>query len=616
MQIERFQQQNRAKEVFETSLRDTRSILAMSLHELLQDSVFREHMTEGARHSLNRNLSGKLSYGQVEKLALYEGCNKLSSSELKKFPVINCLNTLPAGFRWSESELGQGLLSLVLKVKDNKGRNLSLVGEVSLGKDWLVLYPTLNRHVTSLGLAIRPSTLATTAVLAREGQSDGSQYVASLLSLNWIDQNYPLLFKPSVLNHFVYWPLSVLALIFCLTYIFLYLHQVQGVAKQKNHAMQQCKGFFDHESLPFNYKLNEDKSMMGSDFKPLLALVQDGLKALRTAAKEVTEKNSGLEAELQDLKQVMQKRSKRQEDLIANEALAQQVRESVGPLLDVLNKQKKRQLELSSSLQQVLSIDLAKLLAMLDSWQNGLKQKGSRKFIRGLAEQSPSHGPWKNRLEQELAIVNQWGQDALVQLGHSQNDLLTLSYEHEQFISLIDLWHGASKVKSIYQERNFASKQQMIDAFKGLQSFLNLSQTRHWTIECCIPDDCSLPRTLWACTYSVFYHIIMVLKYAGDGESSAKTILVRFKEKAKKNHLIFSVNEDRIWEQRGRDRMWQHMEKVCLLIEGYDMSFKQISAKDGMQVFSLEWASGQTVAETASPLPQPELNKGASLATL
>jgi hypothetical protein len=596
------------------ALTATRTQLAGLMKGVTSDKVLAQNLGWRLSHSAKAALSSKLEKGGLDGLLLVDrNCRELGRASLGgNAPSCPFKNTAPRPdrFAWLADKDGKPpLLTLVSRMAEVRGEELYAVGQVQLSADWLSLHPRLRHHVRTLDLTIGATSAEPQgAIIVAEGVENGVP-LAALVSPSRLDGW--LIRQPvgtGVRANRLLWPCLILAALAAFAWWWRTRQEWRAAATHLADFSNWCRSL-----TPLGDTVTVEP-VVGAHNQVSLSqaqqFVSQALQVKIEAMRGLTVKRHALEDSVKARDAEIQNLERRLSELAELDSLATQLMRTTGSFLTRMQEFHSRAEDVCDVVGGRLAEQSQILEKMIADWQQGIAERGSRKFIRTLAE-TPGEGA---ALHDGTASGDQSGStlldDELKRLGALARDIADLAVgaavdghalvEDAAFAQQIAaFWHGLAMrsddeavCSSLFDPIDDAQQLVKLEAPHAALPFANLLTDDEATL---IPP---VAKPVWA---SALYHVYLCM--AEMAEESGATIATRMRVTDDRVLLVVSLALGQSAHQKRRsDREPHHLEVARSILAPFDISLAVLPTLDGPFPVALSWNIDALTAQAAAAL--------------
>lgn len=574
-----------AKSELELALTETQLGLGARMSALAADAALARHLDWHLSHSVRGTLESRLAPGEVDRLVIMnDSCKELF--QVGKGPHIDCARAqkaatagLAAAFSSGDSENFERL-ALSIRI----GSTL-LIGDVALDDIWLGRHPRLKKQLEQAGLQIErmEKPIAASAIVV--GESSGLRLVTKqaldrFFQLDTSKQSFtggtPQFFNP------LFWPTVAIGLI-CASL---------AVLRSWRRRLRLLHLISDHA-----------EAIMGIDQAQAKAQGQVAADLLSAVRKHIESRNKTTESECQALRDKLTQADIRQKFIeeqrlaletrlaaqVGFESLAAQLQAATRPFLKRLQHLR----DVVENLRDITNTGVIQTAHALSeqilAWHISIQERGSRKFIRSLAETPSMHrseeSALDDQLNQLLALANNLKDQSL----HTNLSSQALLRETEEATKLATHWEAlAAGVTN--RERHITMAEALTEAY-------NLVVASGIPITSFDPGDAgttspSLPAQT---AVSALYHLIASFTIAHSG---GLRLACRMRQEHGRSLMIFSSQGDSLRNTpNSHELQSKHLETAATLLAPHHITLIILPTRSGIAPIALKWE--ETIRATA-----------------
>lgn len=606
-----------ARKAYSESLTETRTQLSGLMKGVSGDRVLAQNLGWRLSHSAKAALSAKLQKGGLDSLLLVDrNCRELGrATQGGSVPTCPFKNDAPRPdrFQWIAGTNDRPpMLSLVSRMSEVRGEELYAIGQVQLSADWLSLHPSLKQHVQRLDLeigSIKPE--AKGAVLAEEGVENGVA-LAALISPNKLDRwliRQPL--DAGSHTNRLLWPCLLLAAAAAGAWWSRGRQEWRAAEMLLNDFSVWCRTLTPlGDGVAIQPVLTNGRRVSLSQAQQF---VSQALQVKIEAMRGLTVKRHALEDAVKQRDGEIQSLERRLSELAELDSLATQLLRTTGSFLSRMDEFHSRAEDMCDIVGGRLAEQSQVLGKMVRDWQQGIAERGARKFIRALAE-TPGHGiALSDGSEPSDASGSTLLDDELRRLGALATDISDLSVgasveshtlvEGAAFAAQIAaFWHGLAlrtddeaPCLSLFEPIDDAQQLVKLEADFTNQPFSNLLSEDEATL---IPP---IAKPVWG---SALYHIYLCMAELADG--SLAPIATRLRVQDDKILLVVSLVGQNAGQKQRSEREPHHLEVARSILAPFAIGLAVLPTLGGPYPVALSWdvsALSTKASATLSQLP-------------
>lgn len=575
-----------AREAYVTALTATRTQLAGLTHRVVNDKTLTQNLNWKLNHSVQSSLEAWVENGGMDQIALFtKGCQEVGRASVERYLSLPCpaeSGGLPDGrFYWTDTD-GIPALALTRKVP---GADAYVLGLVRLDGNWLNIHPDLKRQMQALKLRIGQGKAT---ILLHEGYDSTGTPIASLVSDRSFDR-YLLAAGGRNLadSNPLLWPCLLLAL-FCTACALL------GQRWRRARVRDDLQAFGDWAksltpggeiTLPGKEKLAMTGDLQ-DDLQTAKQMVGHALQLKTDMVHGLTARRGLLETQLKTKEEDIQKLRHRLAELAELDSLAIQLARTTGSFLERMEQFHDEAEDLEAILDTAVHKNAKNLFDVLLDWQEGIAERGARKFLRSLSETPGLNNEKDSLLDEQVMLLLTLTGELADQAKSSAGRAVKLVETSAFATKLAGLWHGlalktnaekicVSLVQPIEEAQGLV---RMEKAFQGVE-FKNLVTDKESEF---IPE---LPKTVWV---SALYHLYLAMAEITVGQD-AKVVSRMRRDQGKILFVIQATAENgKALPKRGEKQAY-HMEISRSILMPFEISLTVLPSLDGPFPVSLAW---------------------------
>lgn len=584
-----------AREGYLAGLTATRTQLAGLMDKAVGDKALVHSLTNKLEHSLKSTLDAQLQKGGLDQLALIGGsCEAQVKAAVERYIPLTCPEGKQATrFFWIVTNDTPSLV-LMRALPDHAGAGQFLLGAVHLNSFWLSKQPELETALTELGITIAPLAPAAPAAasfttILREGEMSNGGYAAALVSNNILDR---LLIgsagKDLAYGNPFLMPILLLAMLTCLLVLVREKALNRRLAQAGHDLVSWAKsvspggGFTAPGKTPI-----ASTGVPAKDLAITKDLIAKAVEVKNEQIHKLGQRRELAEAKIRELSTEILGLQKRLSELAELDSLAIQLGNTSQGFLEHVQDMNLKAEDMSDIAGTEIAERAAMLHNMLMEWQEGVVTRGSRKFIRSLAE-SPGRAKDSTLLDDQIMTIATISGE-LSDLAINASLLAHKIAETSSFSARIaGLWHGialktnSDKVcKSLIPVMEDA--QELIRQnrkYRGV-SFQNLITEES---ACQVPE---IPVTLWQ---SAMFQIYASFAELSSGKSARIVSRIR-KDGARTMFVVHIVGEEGIQLPQRTQRQTYLLEVAKYVLTPFEVKVTALPALEGPFPVALCWGS-------------------------
>jgi len=589
------------RESYVAALNEAQIQLSGLIENVATDKSLKYNIDSKLQHSIKSTLDAQLQTGALDQLTLMSAsCEPLTKSSKARYVPYNCPDSkkIANQFFWITHD-GNPSLALNRNLNDING-GMFLLGMVHLNQTWLGTMPDLDTAFKKLNLTIGGEGV----VIYGKNPREHATFAAPLISQHRLDK-YLLKTQSTTLdyrNPFLV-PCLVLALLICIFVIareFVFNQRLKKVGSELIEwakSVSPIGGFTVPGKSPIVATGNPAKDLAAAK-----DLVGRALSLKNEQMHKVTQKSDIIVSQVKSLNDEILNLQRRLSELAELDSLAIQLGNTTESFLDHVQTMNLNAEDISDIVGTEIAERGSLLHNMLMEWQEGVSERGSRKFIRGLSE-TPGRAKDSNLLDEQIITIATIAGE-ISDLAIHASILAHKIAEVSSFSARIaGLWRGialktnADKIchslipvieaaqEVIGQNKRYRNVQ--------FQNLLNEAETTK------IPE---IPISLWQ---SALFQIYASVAEISSGKPAR--IVTRIRKDEAKTMLVVQVvaTEDHILPQRTQ-RQTYLLEVAKSVLTPFAVNVSALPALEGPFPIALTWQSVDK-ALTALPESNPAL---------
>jgi hypothetical protein len=576
-----------ARASYAAGLVTARINLAALVDNVATDKSLKYNIDSKLQHSIKSTLDAQLQSGTLDQLTLMSAaCEPQVKSSKGRYVPYDCEQNkkMTTQFFWLTHEDSPSL-ALVKNLADTNGLAMSLVGMVHINQSWLNAVPELANTLSKLELQIGGDGV----IIFRGDTADHSSFSAPLVSTSKLDR-YLLKIDQNGLdyrNPFLI-PCLALALLLCFLtvareYVFNQrLKQAGSDLIDWAKSVSPIGGFTVPGKSPITAT-----GIPAKDLAAAKDLVGRAFSLKSEQMHKVTQKREQAESQVKSLNDEILCLQKRLSELAELDSLAVQLGNTTESFLDHVQNMNLNAEDISDIVGTEIAERGSLLHNMLLEWQEGVADRGSRKFIRGLSE-TPGRTKDSNLLDEQIITIATVAGE-ISDLAINASILAHKIAEVSSFSARIaGLWRGialktnADKIchsltpviesaqEIIAQNKKYRNVQ--------FQNLLTEAETKN------IPD---IPISLWQSALFQIYASVAELSLGKPAR-----VVTRIRKDDAKTMLVVQVvaTEDHALPQRTQ-RQTYLLEVAKSVLTPFAVSVAALPALEGPFPIALTWQS-------------------------
>jgi hypothetical protein len=585
-----------AREGYLAALTATRTQLAGLMDKAASDKALTHSLNNKLEHSLKSTLDAQLQKGGLDQLALVSAaCEPQVRAAVSRYVAIPCPEGKPTQrFFWITTNDGP-TLALMRSLPDQAaGGGLFLLGVVHLNEFWLAKQPTLESSLKDLGLSVAPlaadaaNSKALTTVL-REGEISDGGFAAALVSSNILDR----LLVSSAGKDIAYgnpflMPTLMLAI---LTGLFVLVRE-KTLLKRLQQSGHDLVGWAKSVSPAGGFTAPGKSTVIatGVPAKDLLLakdLITKAIDLKNEQIHKMGQRRENAEARIREMSSEIMGLQKRLSELAELDSLAVQLGNTSQGFLEHVQDMNLKAEDMSDIAGTEMAERAAMLHNMLMEWQEGVAARGSRKFIRSLAE-SPGRAKESSLLDDQIMTIATIAGE-LSDLAVNASLLAHKIAETSSFSARIaGLWHGiALKTNSDKVCKS------LIPVMEDAQELIRQNRKyRNVSFQNLVPEDSAgaipeIPVTLWQ---SAMFQIYAAFAELSSGKTARIVSRIR-KDGDKTMFVVHIVGVEGVQLPQRTQRQTYLLDVAKYVLTPFDVKVTALPTLDGPFPVALCWQS-------------------------
>ncbi|MBP6217051.1 MAG: hypothetical protein KA436_00525 [Oligoflexales bacterium] len=571
----------KSKEAFSFALHSTRMTLSSHIDNLAMDTSVLSPIELGLPNSMQKNMLGRIKYGQIDQILLLdEQCEPLSKAHYKKVPNPSC--PIQEGFQWGQTGIPDQLfLSFSKKMKLAENKNFWLTGQVLLDHDWVQTYPFLKEALSLSELHVVAVAENSVDLGRRFFFVEGSGSASIRPALFSESHVYKEVLKEKIqvfktpLGNFV-------TLLFCLLASMFILVAIRRSQQEERLAAQIPK---DEPNFAPYKGLSADTSSESSERNPLSSKLKEQ------------------EFLLHDMKA----RIKTFEDLFNEPSLGISLKNSVEKhillLMEKLQSLEHGLEDIRVCLDSGLEEKTGEILSFLRNWKEGIDQFGARKFIRTLYETPSRQHVSLTELDEQILYLSSHLESLLSFFSIIKIEFSKLSEQSKWPYSLFSNWYGFTVVDQDQMEsssfEHVTQKAQEILQLELEYVPFKLRVETVGNLVLPIPPNPSL----WV---AVFFKLFQAIRAQNSLRDKSLTLVFKQRERDELQMLTLSIVDERGLVNFQRDEKYlRQIREASRLLEAFGIRVTQLPTVEGSYAIAISWKKSKDLS--------PSLLQGGSL---
>jgi hypothetical protein len=402
-----------SREEFSQALDATRVRLSSALSEVAGDEALVRGMDWGLDNSVTQLLGARLRAGELDGLALYDDhCRALVESHGKgvEAPPCQVEDLAATGKILWKAHQDHPVLATILPLPQVGGARFFARGFVTLSDAWLEAHPGLRGTIPLIGarVAVPDKTMARGELL-REGVDEVGQAHVALLANDALARLIPGALARSLSSRGLDSALFFLALLL-ITLSATIL--IQERRRERRHRASSASFLDWAVALSPSGVLSEAARTSArhgiarpeSAFAAYQELISRAIQTRIDANRVLQERKVALEQKLDVMKKEMITQERRIGELAALDSLSMQMHRLTASFLQRVKSLQGNSDELAELVRDGVGPAVDDVGVLMREWQIGTRERGARKFLRGLSETEGSI-PGQSVLDEQIAFL-------------------------------------------------------------------------------------------------------------------------------------------------------------------------------------------------------------------
>lgn len=601
-----------ARTQFVVSMADTQGTLTTLARNIADDSAFTSHLRWQMHNSASTLVNGQLRLGELDEVqVLGANCQRYLRASLKNNITFDCqqsgvLASTKDRFLWFD-DAGAPLLGVAINIK-KVDRPTTMIGFVRLDSDWLALHPNLAKYFGPLELKIVPSneTLAPRSVLVKTNQSNktgGASLVTGRGVLAWIPA--PLL-KSDLTASPAIWLLLLITAALTLS-IWSRAHVILRQSTDKFDEFltwcRQVRLYAKEMSIGQQPQPMPKPSLRGpleTAQQEVLAAVNELNDGLLLQQREITageQRVVHLEQQIQSAQLDASNVARLKSLALQTESFAKVLQQDIGDFRDRLQ-------DLSDITTHGMHPEAQKIAVLISDWQAQIEARGSRKFIRSMAETNIT--PTVTLLDQQLEFLRTTAShllDAILAMSQQKNQLHDRLQDLQAVTTFWANFDANDKGEPVHSLPHAVNNAQRLAAMQ-LKSLANVrfENQLESAAPLALPDipDSALVSSLFHMYVSAAYKLL-------DEPSNNSTITMSTQVRMGRDQQMLIISATivpRVGNSKytgDHDMMNKHLSFARNIAAGYGLQARVLPVVGNCQPYALTWESGSVPRELKIP---------------
>lgn len=353
----------------------SKTLLAGSIHAVLNDDAVIQSFASGMRHSLNQYLSGFIRTGELDGIGVFTPqCEPLFAATVdREFKTACHAEKLDGGF-YQRDQNGIPVLGLSRSIQQNN-QSYGVVAEVQLNHRWLASFPMLQQYLQQLDATLQPDL--------------------TIKSGDWVIRvlGSSLPRVAAVLNEVI--------LLFLIAATVLFIVTLGQQRRRLKLEQQQLSGLEDWVK-----QLTEGRPIHATGTTPV-AVIKDHVQQLHhmliQEAKNYQDELHTTKAQLREVEAQLLRTERLEHEYAKLDSLGAQLQLMTPVFTENLHKANSQIEDLHDALRVGLTDAAQKVAVIMTQWKRGIQEISARKFLRTLSERHYEDG--SNALSREVATL-------------------------------------------------------------------------------------------------------------------------------------------------------------------------------------------------------------------
>lgn len=421
----RLQELEDAQHLFTEAISQTKNDLLIKVGEVASDSTIPQHLTWGLAHSVRSTLESHIASGKLDQVTLWTkgGTETGRARDIQVKRPFEPGEADKAVDRWTWSQEGSTPELSIFRPLVGSSAHIYVTGSVSLGKTWLERFPHLQKKIDQFDLRVAQAAFDGISIKPIDKNQTSPKLISLRTSDRWIlaiHRKWGANIIPST------WPSFILAVAFALAALSKTKKKFALLEKQASSHLQWC------EELSGERIFDEFTTNKSFDASIAKRHIERALALKNSAHQDLQEKIVGLEAQIQRMDDDLKRRQKQLLSIAPFQSMAVQVLALIDPFLNQLDDFHQGTLNAAMMLQKRVAVSSQNLTQVLQRWTSDWKARGSRKFIRSLAE-TPGKEPNSTALDDDIALIER---TSLELMGSGEKTVAYMAYLTEKAAGL------------------------------------------------------------------------------------------------------------------------------------------------------------------------------------
>ena len=627
-----------ARQHFVSALAESRVELAGLAGRVAQDSTLTQNLSWNLAHSVTASLFGKLSKGEMDEVWLVDSrCRVLGQAQLERAYPLTCpLSTTPGDlasgapaakktrsreFFWREAG-DLPALGVILPLAgsndadDGVGADRFVIGMVVLDENWLALAPGLHAAMMAGGLTIGLDE-PRRATIWRDGVTKDGRGIASLTSNATFDRAIlPALGRPHGIVNPLFWPTILAGLALSLLALGRERRRQAVATRLPAGLIERCR----------DLTMAKAKSSLASDIdappigRGSVALPPEAEALILGALRDRNKQIDMSAAHIDELRAIARERDLRLQALSTRlaesaelDTLAIQLARTADTFLSQADRLSSGAEDLTDALGGPIAEQSKLFFNVMMEWQEGITERGARKFIRGLSETAGTRVGTSLLDEQVIALAMMAGEvsDLAVDASIKSHALVESA---TALARIAALWRGLAGRHDKVDGSVRVPASPPLEAFRdALHTALDLLRLDPQYRPLLLADKLDfldrpgtsrsewprVPTSVWT---TALYHVFLSL--ADRVGKSALTLGLRLRDDKDRTLLVAQATDQENGERpaaelitkrssaaKTGERSAYHLEIARAVLVPYDVGISLLPALDGPFPIAFTWST-------------------------
>jgi hypothetical protein len=581
------------------SVMGSRTLMASQLAETADDKSLLQNLGWGYMNSVSQSLQSRLRMGEVEQIEIFDAnCKSLVRVHLRASISAPC-ESGPAKHFWSKNESMS-----VLAMSRPLGDKFIMVGSVPLDEQWLVIKPRLAGYLRKFDITLT-ADLAETPENTRPSGSRGqiiqdgtAMLTTGNLVLSWLGQASAGSQRAFDILHFFALALAAAA------GFSLILRLTEELRRSK----------IDHDSftkwclelLPAETIVEKIQPMEKNTLTPVkhwqkiidaaLAFKTDQIRSLQTQRKQ-------LDNVIEDKDRQLAAWAEHLAELSELDSLAEQMRRSTKAFLGRQIKLRERIDTLDGAVTEIIQKQAGDMAKILGTWRDGVRERGSRKFIRSLSE-TEGRRKGTSVLDEEIETLSTLAEQVVDGALHTTLQIRELEADVTFTSRIASFWFALAAHKTDEDGSDdvatcAAHAESLVHMAPGFEAVRIL-----WGVQS--TEETLFPKLPAAVLTSALYHLYLAVIESTSSDTGARPSLVaRLRPTPSRTLLVVSAQTSGATLKTSsvaRRRGAFHAEIASALLKSWNCELVRMPVIEGESPLAIGWKTKSEDATASSDL--------------